>query len=155
MKRGVVVNGLGALLLLAAAVTFHLANREPEVSQVKLAPTMPTPERNPFTASAPEPAVEKPKPYETVQAMEPSLAARPEVQAQKAAIARKASSGVPAVMQAWREKPLDQEVVVETVMALRQIGTPEAQTALESMTRESPTASGVVALLGKKTTEAR
>ena len=101
------------------------------------------------TPSAPAPVYVPPEPTETVKALQPGIDARPEVQAQKRAIEAKAASGVDAVMRSWKEQPLDQEVVVETVMALHKIGTPEAAVALESMKKQSPTACGVLALMNK------
>ncbi len=97
--------------------------------------------------SAPAPEGVPPQPSETLKALQPLTDARPEVQAQRRSIEAKAASGVDAVMQGWREQPLDQEVAVQTVMALKRIGTPEAEAALAALKKESPTAGSVMAIL--------
>lgn len=137
-------------LALAAFLGWHGGSGTPEVQSTYPAASA-SPRRSSFSSapSAPAPVYAAPEPTETMKALQPMIDARPEVQAQRRAIEAKAASGVDAVMAAWKGKPLDPEVAVQTVMALRRIGTPEAEAALARMKRESPMACGVVALLDK------
>lgn len=143
-------NGIVAVGCLGTAAFFGWYNR-PEAPEAqpdaKTASTQVRRTSFSTAPSAPAPVYEAPKPNETAKALQAMLDARPEVQAQKRAIEAKAASGVDAVMLAWREKPLDQETAVQTVMALKKIGTPEADAALSKLKRESPTACGVMALM--------
>ena len=130
--------GYGAVAVACLALAGYLGWRN--------GPEAPEAELGAKTASAPEPVNVPPEISETTKALQPLIDARPEGQAQRRAIEAKAVSGVAAVMAAWKEQPLDQETAVQTVMALKKIGSPEAEKALETLKRESPTVGSVLAL---------
>ncbi len=145
----------GAALCLGVAVA-SLLHRSSRPSAPATSPTAKAPVKarapglDPAAISAPAASVPSPDSRKTAQAMQGILDRDPVIRAQRRALDEKAAQGdaiVPKLLEGCLAKPHDQALVVDAVVVLRRINTPESRQALARIQQACPVAAQATAAL--------